>query len=308
MSRGIFTITVIVLFLLFSISSVCAEDKKEEIVTQRYYRNSEKEGWWWYKDYVKEKKEEKKKETEQAKEESRKETNPEIKPLTEYTFEELMKMHPDELSKIYDHYLKLAVQNPSEENVYNFYNIQDVVRKKALAFAKVSGYVWQKYPDLTTEKDVPIVGPGIVQTTKLTMNEIQSYIKSVNQDFGLIVFISPTCHYCETQLGILKYAESDGVQIKTVDITKNPQAQVKFGITTTPTIILVDRTTGQYMPISAGVMSLEDIYIRIVRAMKLLRGESPEQYATYEYQKGGGLDVTTPPPLWKDKKVNKGGK
>ena len=284
------------------------EQKNSE--SQLFYKNSGKEGWWWYKDYVKEqKKEEKKKQqTEQAKQEPKQEPKTEIKPLQEYSFQELMQMHPEELKKIYEHYLNLAVQKPTEENVYNFYNIQDVVRKKSLAFANVSGYVWQKYPELSTEKDVPIVGPGITQKARLTMQEIQSYVRSVNQDFGLIVFVAPGCHYCETQLGILKYAERDGVYVKVVDIAQNLVAKAKFGIETTPTIILVDKNSGQYMPISSGVVSLEDIYIRIEKAMRVLRGEKPEHYGIYEYQKGGGLDVTTPPPLWKDKKVNKGGK
>ena len=304
-------IIAIIVFAFFNTFSVYAKDKQGDSIAKGYYKTQEKEGWWWYKDPEKEeKKEEKKEQLKEQQYDQPMQAKPQIKPLKEYTFQELMSMHPDELKEIYEYYLKLAVKEPTEENVYNFYNIQDVIRKKALAFTHVSGYVWQKYPELSTEKDIPIVGPGIAQTTRLAMNEIQRYVRSVNQDFGLIVFVSPTCHYCDTQLGILKYAENDGVQIKVVDITKNPAAQSKFGITSTPTIILVDRTTGQYMPISAGVSSLEDIYIKISRAVRLLKGDSPENYATYEYQKGGGLDATTPPPLWRNEnnKDNKGGK
>lgn len=308
MSKFTVLFTTFLLIFVLTTSKTDAAEGADQTAKQGYYKTPQKEGWWWYKDPVKEeKKEEKKKE--QPEQQQVKQPEFEIKPLNQYTFEELMKMHPDQLSKIYDHYLKLAVQNPTEENVYNFYNIQDVVRKKALAFAKASGYVWQKYPDLTTEKDIPIVGPGITQTTRLEMEEIQRYVKSVNQEFGLIVFVSPSCPYCETQLSILKHAEAEGVQVKVVDITKNQQAQAKFGITSVPTIILVDRATGQYMPVSAGVQSLEDIYIKIARAVRLLKGESPEHYATYEFQKGSSLDTTTPSPLWKDKKnVKKGEK
>jgi len=277
-----------------------ANDTGEQ--SSRFYRESEKPGWWWYKDFKKEKQEEQKKQAspEQTKTEQKQE-QPEYKPLKEYAYEDLLYMHPDEFAKLYDYYLKRAVQKPTEESVYEFYNIQDVARKKALLFANISGYVWQKYPDLTTERDVPIVGPGITQKAEMIKEEVRQYAQVNAQDFGYVVFVQEGCKYCDAQMQILKRAAMDGIAIKVVDIARQPQVAAQFGIETTPTIILVERSSGKHLPIASGVTALDDIYKRTQRAIRLLKGESPETYGAYDFQKGTSLDPTVPSPMWKKK-------
>lgn len=290
---AIFLVLVLFIFPVWAQNSL--EQNKEA-----YYKAPTKEGWWWYKDYQKSKKEE-------AKEEDKETEQPAQafipKSLKEYSYEELLYMHPDEFAKIYDFYLKKAVQKPTEESVYEFYNLQDVARKKALLFAHYAGYVWQKYPELSTERDVPISGPGITKRRDLIVKELQEYAKKNASEFGYVVFVQPGCGYCDSQLKILKYAESDGIPVKVVDISKNPSAQAKFGVEVTPTIIVVDQKTGQYMPISSGVVSLDEIYTRTARAIRLMTGgDDPARYGIYDFQKGTSLDPLEPSPLWKKEK------
>lgn len=305
--KKIFYIALLTVLLVYV--SWAESVKPDQGSTAYYYQRTPQEGWWWYKDYVKEKKEQEKSKEETAKtEQTEKQPQPQkskIKPLQEYTYEELLRMHPDEFKEIYDYYLKLAVQNPTEENVYNFYNILDVTRKKALLFTQMAGYVWQKYPELSTERDIPIVGPGITQQARLIRDEVRRYARENASGFGFIVFVSPGCPYCETQLRILDRARVDGIDIKVVDITKTPSAIETFGIEVTPTTIIVDRNTGQYMPVASGVVSLDEIYTRAERAIRLLRGEQPERYGLYEFQKGSSLDPLEPSPLWKKTEKNK---
>lgn len=290
---AIFLVLVLFIFPVWAQNSL--EQNKEA-----YYKAPTKEGWWWYKDYQKSKKEE-------AKEEDKETEQPAQafipKSLREYSYEELLYMHPDEFAKIYDFYLKKAVQKPTEESVYEFYNLQDVARKKALLFAHYAGYVWQKYPELSTERDVPISGPGITKRRDLIVKELQEYAKKNASEFGYVVFVQPGCGYCDSQLKILKYAESDGIPVKVVDISKNPSVQAKFGVEVTPTIIVVDQKTGQYMPISSGVVSLDEIYTRTARAIRLMTGgDDPARYGIYDFQKGTSLDPLEPSPLWKKEK------
>lgn len=312
-----YTIVLATLFILLFSGSLYAQAPQEKIssklteqskVTSEneqekpFYQSPGKEGWWWYKDYVKEKKEKQESEVKKEPEEKPEETAKKIKPLKEYKYEELLRMHPDEFKEVYDYYLKLAVQNPTEENVYNFYNLQDVARKKALLFTNMSGYIWQKYPELSTERDIPIVGPGLTAQRELVKAELMRYKEINKSQYGYIVFVQPGCEYCEAQLRILQYAQAEGVDVKVVDITKNPSAVKAFGIELTPTIIVVDKQTGKYMPISSGVIALDEIYTRTSRAIRLMRGESPESYGVYEFQRGTSLDPAVPPPLWKEKK------
>lgn len=309
MMRKIVSIIIFLAVILVTYSGYAQTEPKKAEDNQKntpFYYSPTKEGWWWYKNYVKPapKKEEKENKEVATQDKDSKEQQWKPKPLKEYSYEELLYMHPDEFKKIYDYYLKLAVQRPTEENVYEFYNLQDVARKKALLFTHYSGYVWQKYPELSTERDIPIVGPGLFEKAELTQSELRQFARKNAQEYGYIVFVQPHCPYCESQLKILKYAEADGIPIKVVDITKNPSAQRTFAIEVTPTIILVSKKTGQYMPISAGVISLDEIYIRTARAIRMLEGEVPERYGIYEFQKGTSLDPTEPSPLWK--KNNKG--
>lgn len=135
-----------------------------------YYKDVPKRGWWWYEDPTKEKPVEEKKEekpklkAEEPKQEEKKEDK--VKPLYEYSYEELLRMPIEQFKKIYEHYENLAVSNPTEENVYMYYNVLDVARKKSLLFTMQSMYVWQKYPELSTARDVPTVVPGIYKKQK----------------------------------------------------------------------------------------------------------------------------------------------
>ncbi|MGB9811916.1 MAG: conjugal transfer protein TraF [Dictyoglomus turgidum] len=285
--------------LLFAKEAPQVSTQKEQPEKQPFYYEETQKGWWWYKDYVKEKQPEK---TEEPKAEAPKETpKSNVKPLKEYSYQELLRMHPDQLKEIYDFYLKKAVEDPTEENVYNFYNIQEVVRKKSLLFSYMSGYVWQKYPELSlTERDVSSTGPALTKKTELIKEELSR--QKARGDYGIVVFVQPGCHYCDTQLKILDYAKLEGVDVKVVDITKVPSARSTFAVEVTPTMIVVSRKTGAYMPLSAGVIPLDEIYRRMSRAIRILEGEPPEGYGMYEFEKGGGLDPLEPPPLWRNTK------
>jgi conjugal transfer pilus assembly protein TraF len=114
-----------------------------------YYTDSGK-GWWWYQ-----KEPDKKDEKEPKKAKMKK-----VPALSDYSYDEIWNMHPDDFEKFAEGLKRKAVQNPSEENVKDYYEVQEIARKKALAFTNVAQYVWQKYPELTTAKDYPIATPG----------------------------------------------------------------------------------------------------------------------------------------------------
>ena len=72
-----------------------------------------------------------------------------------------------------------------------------------------------------------------------------------------------------------------------------------FNVTTTPTLIIVGRKSGEYLIVSSGVISLADMEERIYRGVRLLEGETTaDNYSTYDYQKGGVLD---PKSIFKNK-------
>ncbi len=263
-----------------------------------YYDYSPKEGYWWYK-------EEKKSEKQQKQPEKTPEQQSEqivAKPLNEYTYEELLYMNPDEFKKVFDYYQKQAIARPTEENLWHYYNLVDVMRKKAVLFTQASMYFMQKYPELSVERDIPTINPGVWTRTEKTIEETSSSLKT--QDYGLIVFVQPGCVYCDAQLSILKYYEQNhAVPVKVVDITRESEAAAMFGVTVTPTIVVVSKNTKDWMPVSSGVISLEEIEARVYKALRYIDGKhSAGQWGLFEFQKGSSLDPTQPSPLWKEKR------
>jgi conjugal transfer pilus assembly protein TraF len=282
-------------------------------VFSAFYNSEEsKQGWWWYKEEKKKEeknKKEVKKETQELQEKEitkkeEKEWKP-TKPLEEYTYEELLKMPAEDFRKLFNYYRDLAVSDPTnEKNIYYFYNLVDVARKKSLIFMAQAMQVLNKYPELNVLKDVATVNPAIKNTFELQREEERNVLKKIGEDFGLVVFVKEGCSYCDIQLSIMKYFISEGVPVKIVDVSRDPSAISKFAIETVPTIILVSRKTGNYLPIAVGVVSAAELYKRITTYSGYLAGEKEVgQIYLYDFQKGTSLDPYTPPPLFKKKKT-----
>ena len=106
------------------------------------------------------------------------------------------------------------------------------------------------------------------------------------------MFSTPQCPYCSPQRNILKLvADKTGLEVTEVDITRNPDAQARFDVQVTPAIILIERNSERWMPISVGVESASKIQTNTYRAIRYLRGEiSPEQFLTPRHREGGFFD------------------
>lgn len=279
---------IIALFLSLTLACVTANATEQKIQGGNQYYSDLKRGWWWYeREPEKEKKEER--EHERAKQR--------ILPfLKDYTYEQLWNMYPDDFQPLLMDFQKKAVMSPTEENVRDYYVIQDIARRKSLAFANVASYVLQKYPELNVGKDYPVATPGRNALVKQQLEEIESTIRNGENEFALLYFYSPACHYCIEQDGILYYfINKYNWQVKRLDINENPSLAQRFNITTTPSLLLIYKGSQDYMPVSAGVGSMAEIEEKIYKGIRLLKGEiTPEEYSLYEFQKGGSFDVKAP--------------
>ena len=76
-----------------------------------------------------------------------------------------------------------------------------------------------------------------------------------------------------------------------VDISMNPEFASNFAVEITPTIILVHKATQEYLLVSSGVISMENLQRRLFRSVRFMRGETTvEQWATFEFEKNSGHD------------------
>ena len=248
--------------------------------TQFY--DAAKQGWFWYEEPA----------PDPEKDEA---TAPMARPepsLADYSTEQLWDLHPDDFQNLLMEFQKKAVQRPTEENVHEYLTMQDLARRKAAAYANVASYVIQKYADLDVGREYPVAAPGVIARVKMQKEEISATIRDAAADHALLYFASQDCSYCKEQQQILRYfTDSYGWQIKEIDVDAKPAIAARFGIRTTPTLLLIARNRPDYIPVASGIVALDELERSLYRSIRLLNGQiTPQEYSVYDFQKGGGLD------------------
>ena len=255
-----------------------------------FYHNS-KEGWFWYQDPVPVMPEH-----EESPSAPAERPLPRDISLRNYSMESLWTMHPDDFQALLTGLQKKAVQYPTEQNILEYLSMQDIARRKALAYANASQYVTQKRADLFNISQVyPSSTPGSLARVQMQQDEIARTIQNSQNDHALLFFIAPGCGFCDKQAQILAYFTSKyHWQIKAVDIQQEPNLALRFNISTTPTLLLIKQDTAQSMPIAIGVATLPEIKRSLYQAIRSMRGDTAlESFTTYDFQKGSALDPTS---------------
>jgi len=255
-----------------------------------------KEGWFWYQDppaEVPEESDSLKKAT------ITREAGPKVfetqnPSMDKYTVNDIWNLHPDEFQGLLNGVQKKAVQTPNEKNILEYLIMQDVARRKALAYANATKFVTQKYSDKFNINQVyPTTTPGISARVQEQQKEISGTIMAAREDHALLFFVSQGCGFCDKQVAILTYfVEKYGWQIKPIDIGQHTTVAARFNVTTTPTLVLIKNGTEQSMPVSVGVVSQSELERKLYQAIRYLGGETNiDTFQTYDYQKGGALDT-----------------
>lgn len=269
----------------------------------RYYTDSDRPGWWHYNDPVEEQKEAPPKEAPKPKTaekpvepkkfewESRKELK-----FSDFTPQKIWDMEPKEMSALIDAFKDQSVHTLKEEHVHDFYRMMDMGRRKAAAFTNVQQMVVNKYPDVSMEHDSSINPPGQDALKQIRRNEVNQRIAVAKGEYGLVYFNSSNCPYCIAQENVLKaFQRSRHMEIKGVNIAEHPDLAARFNITITPTLILVQKGSDSYQPISYGVISLEELDYRVFSTVRLMEGQiKPEQYGVRDHERGGAYDPLAP--------------
>ncbi len=261
----------------------------------KFYENK-KEGWFWYHDPALKTEEEPEQEKSQAQNLQQLENRYRSTDLEKVSLEALWKMYPDDFQELLDHVQNLAVQAPTEENTLRYLIMQDVARRKALAYTNSAMYVTQKYGNLFSVDQVyPTSKPGVTARVQMQNQEIGQTIVEARDNHALIYFTSPTCGFCEKQNGILAYfIEKYGWTIKPVDISRQPGIAARFGIETTPTLMLIKKGLEDYMSVSVGVVTLTELERKLYRAVRYLQGNTrDDNFLMYDFQKGSAFDATS---------------
>lgn len=205
---------------------------------------------------------------------------------------ELMKWHPDELSKLYDEVLKYQVYRPTPENALNQLIVKDVLRRKAVASMSVEGYVAMTNPDLNSRSQYPITNPGRNEMRRLKDDMMENKLRESASDYALIFLTSVDCPLCLPQRNTVKYFQDKyGWQVSEFNVDLVPGAREKFNVTVTPVTLAIKRGNDDYMPVAVGTESVQKMVMNSYQAIRFLSGEiSPTQWFTNDLQKGGFFD------------------
>jgi len=244
-------------------------------------------GWFWYEDPLPVR------DDSETKSESVEKPPRKLPSLDNYSIDQLWNMYPDDFQELLNVLQKKAVQAPTEQNIMEYLTMQDIARRKALAYTNATMYVTQKYSELFNVNHVyPTAGPGITARVRMQQNEIFQTISRAGNDHALLFFVSPGCGFCAKQAGILAYFKDKyGWQIKTVDISRNINAAARFNITITPTLLLIKKGQEKYMTVTSGVIALSELERKLYRAIRYLRGSTQgDNFLMYDFQKGSAFD------------------
>jgi len=281
-------IAIITISFMLSVVFTCAADDMNMKDSRR--------DWYFYK---------KEKITPETDKKEEAQTNQKQAPqMSTMTPEKIWNMHPDQFKELIEATHKRMVQYPDNDDLMGEWEyLKDIARRKSLAVTGAEMVYLQRHPEYNMNKDVPTLNQGKEAALKEQYQTIESKLKQEKGNYGLLFFYSPDCDYCSKQSGILKlFINKYKWDIKGVDVDRDPGAKNSFNVITTPTLLLVKRSTGDSITIAVGVVSFEDIENTIYKSIRYLNKEiTPEQWNLYDYQKGGMMDPLASHPPKKER-------
>jgi conjugal transfer pilus assembly protein TraF len=192
-----------------------------------------------------------------------------------FTYNDLWMLNSEKFKIVLKDRFNLAIQAPTEENVYRYIEIQDVAKRKSMAFAGVMGMVSQQNPQFQGKGITTMTNEGRKAYYRLKNEHRDEVLRNGRDEFALIVFESPGCGYCEAQRPIVEaFQERNGWSVKYLDIYENENLAEKYSIDMTPTIMMLTRSSKELIHISKGVVSMAELRSRISRAIRYISGET----------------------------------
>ncbi len=242
---------------------------KSAYANDGFYGSQESAGWYKYKDEVIAKDNETETTTE-------KKYPPVIMP--DVPWERVSSMHVQEFKELFTQVEEVAMSDRTLQNFDTYARLRDVMFDRSTEFASVGSLWGQLNPASTNDAWYPTSGYG-QNVLHAEQTRIRRDYLSQNRDrFGLLYFYKVDCKYCAAQAPIVQYFESEtGWPVKYIDGDQSPDGMQRFGVTTVPAIILVDRNTQKSLPIASGITTADEIEERLYKTIKYIKGETDER-------------------------------
>ncbi len=197
------------------------------------------------------------------------------------------------LRKNLEIYLNKAIDEPTHENVAAFYYLQRAMMDKAERFTHAARYVVMSDPRLDETVRRPVATYAVNEANRQASMMADKALKDIAGLAGILFFFRSDCRYCHVQAPILDMlANAYGFNIYPVSLDglpmpnglfssfKTDQGQAALlGVEQTPALFLM-KPPKQIVPLSQGVLSLEELTSRILLAAKESGWLDASQYQT----------------------------
>ena len=199
-----------------------------------------------------------------------------VKPIVPW--ERIDTMHPKEFSQVLEKVESYAMSYRSLETFEDYARLRSVALNRSMEFANVGALWSQLNPQDSNESWYPMSGYGRASYQVATSDIKTEYLRENKDKFGLLYFYRNDCPYCVRQTPIIEFYENkNGWDVIYINADESPDALIKFKVETVPTMVLVDRASEKWLPLTVGLHTMDEIEDRVYRTIKYIKGDTNEK-------------------------------
>lgn len=172
---------------------------------------------------------------------------------------------------------KVAIMNPTEENLKNYIQIQEMAMNQAATFTdQWQRVIWQN-PSLDySQKGRPTTQVAIQQYDANRLMQKERAIQQLAGQNGILFVFRSDCPYCHSQAPIVReFASKYGISVMPVSLDgrgidmypqplPNNGIAEKLGVKAVPAIYVMDTKTKQFKAISFGIVAMATLEDRFL--------------------------------------------
>ncbi len=218
-----------------------------------------------------------------------------------------------------EHYREQAIDRPSPENVASYLYLQRIMMDKADAFAEAAQAAVASDPLLDANNERPLGTAAANAVTQIAAQAQDGLLRHVAGFAGFMLFVRSDCLICAQQIATVQMLNRQfGFRVLVVSLDGAPPRGVtmpgllrdagqaaRLGVRQVP-VLFVMRPPATVVPVSYGVLTLEDLKARVLLLARQAQWVSEDAWRATQpvsHRSLAALDATITPELLADPKA-----
>lgn len=217
-----------------------------------------------------------------------------------------------------ERYREQAIDRPSPENVASYLYLQRIMMDKADAFAEAAQAAVASDPMLDANNERPLGTAAANAVTQIAAQAQDGLLRHVAAFAGLMLFVRSDCLICAQQVATVQMLSRQfGFRVLVVSLDGAPPRGVtmpgllrdagqaaRLGVRQVPALFVM-RPPATVVPVSYGVLTLEDLKARVLLLARQAQWVSEDAWRATQpvsHRSLAALDATITPELLADPK------